>query len=149
MAALLIRHGEWVVVCDGAKALVLKNDGDIRAPNLKTVQVFEQKDLATHVIGTDAPGRTFNSVGSARSAVEQTDLHDQAERAFLTQLAQHLEEALASGKTKSLIIVASPRALGMIRPAYSQAVKGAVRIEVDKDLVKMRVHEIEKRLTGA
>jgi len=149
MAALLIRHGEWVVVCDGAKALVLKNDGDIRAPNLKTVQVFEQKDLATHVIGTDAPGRTFNSVGSARSAVEQTDWHDQAERAFLTQLAQHLEEALASGKTKSLIIVASPRALGMIRPAYSQAVTGAVRIEVDKDLVKMPVHEIEKRLTGA
>ena len=148
MAALLIRHGEWVVVCDGAKALVLKNDGDIRAPNLKTVQVFEQKDLATHVIGTDAPGRTFNSVGSARSAVEQTDWHDQAERAFLTQLAQHLEEALASGKTKSLIIVASPRALGMIRPAYSQAVKGAVRIEVDKDLVRMPVHEIEKRLTG-
>ena len=26
---------------------------------------------------------------------------------------------------------------------------GAVRIEVDKDLVKMPVHEIEKRLTGA
>ena len=149
MAALLIRHGEWVVVCDGAKALVLKNDGDIRAPNLKTVQVFEQKDLATHIIGTDAPGRTFNSVGSARSAVEQTDWHDQAERAFLTQLAQHLEEALASGKTKSLIIVASPRALGMVRSAYSHAVKGAVRIEVDKDLVKMPVHEIEKRLTGA
>ena len=148
MAALLIRHGEWVVVCDGAKALVLKNDGDIRAPNLKTVQVFEQKDLATHILGTDAPGRTFNSVGSARSAVEQTDWHDQAERAFLTQLAQHLEEALASGKTKSLIIVASPRALGMIRSAYSHAVKGAVRIEVDKDLVRMPVHEIEKRLTG-
>ena len=149
MAALLIRHGEWVVVCDGAKALVLENDGDIRTPNLKTVKVFEQKDLATHMIGTDAPGRTFNSVGSARSAVEQTDFHDLAERAFLTQLAQHLAEAVASGKTKSLIIVAPPRALGMIRPAYSHAVKGAVRIEVDKDLVKMPVHEIEKRLTGA
>ena len=149
MAALLIRHREWVVVCDGAKALFLENDGDIRAPNLKTVQVFEQKDLPTHLIGTDAPGRTFNSVGSARSAVEQTDFHDQAERAFLTQLARHLEEALASGKTKSLIIVAPPRALGMIRPAYSHAVKGAVRIEMDKDLVKMPVHEIEKRLTGA
>lgn len=149
MTALLIRHGEWVVVCDGAKALFLENAGDIRTPNLKTVQVFEQKDLATHVIGTDAPGRTFSSVGSARSAVEQTDWHDQAERAFLTQLAQHLEEALASGRTKSLIIVASPRALGMIRPAYSHAVKAAVRAEVDKDLVKMPVHEIEKRLTSA
>jgi len=149
MTALLIRHGEWVVVCDGAKALVLENAGDIKTPNLKTVQVLEQKDLATHLIGTDAPGRTFSSVGNARSAVEQTDWHDQAERAFLVQLAEHLEEALSSGRTKSLIIVASPRALGMIRPAYSRAVKAAVRVEVDKDLVKMPVHEIEKRLTGA
>jgi protein required for attachment to host cells len=84
-----------------------------------------------------------------RSAVEQTDWHDQAERAFLTQLAQHLDEALATGRAKSFLVVASPRALGMIRPAYSHALKGAVRSEVDKDLVKMPVHEIGKRLTGA
>jgi protein required for attachment to host cells len=38
--------------------------------------------------------------------------------------------------------------LGMIRPAYSHAVKDAVRTEVDKDLVKMPVHQIEKHLTG-
>jgi len=149
MTALLIRHGEWVVVCDGAKALVLENGGDIKTPNLKTVQVFEQKDLATHAIGTDAPGRTFNSVGNMRSSVEQTDWHDQAKRAFLTHLAQHLDEAIAAGRAKSLIVVASPRALGMIRSAYSHAMKGAVRVEVDKDLVKMPVHEIERRLTGA
>src|SRR5215510_6757942 len=148
MTALLIRHGEWVVVCDGAKALVLENAGDIRTPNLKTVQVLEQEDLATHLIGTDAPGRTFNSVGNARSAVEQTDWHDQAERAFLAQLAQHLDVAVSSGKAKSVIVVAPPRALGMIRPAYSHALKGAVRAEEDKDFVKMPLHEIEKRLTG-
>ena len=148
MSGLLIRHGEWVVVCDGAKALILENSGDIRIPNLKTVQVFEQKDLATHELGTDAPGRAFNSVGNTRSAVEQTDWHDQSERVFLTQLAQHLDGAISSGKAKSLIMVAPPRALGMIRPAYSHALRSAVRAEVDKDLVKMPVHEIEKRLTG-
>jgi protein required for attachment to host cells len=47
-----------------------------------------------------------------------------------------------------MIVVAPPRALGMIRPAYSQSLKGAVRAEVDKDFVKMPVHEIEKHLTG-
>jgi protein required for attachment to host cells len=45
-------------------------------------------------------------------------------------------------------VVAPPRALGMIRPAYSQTLKGAVRAEVDKDLVKMPVHEIERHLTA-
>ncbi len=150
MSELLIRRGEWVVVCDGAKALVLENTGDAKVPNLKTVKVFEQKDLATHDLGTDAPGRAYSPAGhGSRSTVEQTDWHDQAERAFLTHLAQHLDAAIAAGKTKSLIMVAPPRALGMIRPAYSHALKAAVRAEVDKDLVKHPVHQIEKHLTGA
>ena len=148
MSALLIRHGEWVVVCDGAKALVLENTGDIKLPNLKTLKVFEQKDYPTRVLGADVPGRVTNSVGNSRSAVEQTDWHDQAERVFLQQLAHHLNDAVVAGKTKSLIVVASPRALGMIRPAYSHILKDAVRAEVDKDLVKMPVHQIEKHLTG-
>lgn len=149
MAELLIRHGEWVVVCDGAKALILENAGDTKFPNLRTIKVLAQKDLPTHALGTDAPGRTNNSVGSARSAVEQTDWHDQSERAFLVHLAQQLDSAITAGQTKSLIMVAPPRALGMIRPAYSPALKDAVRAEVDKDFVKMPVHEIERHLTGA
>ncbi len=148
MSGLLIQRGEWVVVCDGAKALVLENAGDAKFPNLKTLEVFEQEDLSTHELGTDVPGRAVNSVGNVRSAVEQTDWHDQAERTFLAKLAKHLDAAVAAGKTKSLIMVAPPRALGMLRPAYSQALKGVVRVELDKDLVKHPVDRIEKQLTG-
>jgi len=148
MSNLMIRNGEWVVVCDGAKALVLQNVGDIQSPNLKTIEMFEQPDLPTHELGADVPGRSNASVGRARSAFAQTDWHDQSEQAFLTRLAKHLDAALTAGKTKSLIVVAPPRALGMLRPAYSHALKGAVRAEVDKDLVKMPVPEIEKRLSG-
>jgi protein required for attachment to host cells len=149
MSGLLIRHGEWVVVCDGAKALVLENLGNIQSPSLKMIEALEHKDLATHELGTDRPGRSHSSVGPGRSAVEQTDWHDQSEQAFLTQLAQYLDTAVASGKAKSLIVVAPPRALGMLRPAYSHALKGAVRAEVDKDLVKQPVADIQKRLTAA
>ena len=149
MSELLIHAGEWVVVCDGAKALVLQNAGDAKFPNLKTLEVLEQKDLPTHVLGADQPGRAFSPAGHGRrGSVEQTDWHDQAEQAFLTHLAQHLDSAIAAGKTKSMIVVAPPRALGMLRPAYSHALRGAVRTEVDKDLVKHPVHEIEKNLTG-
>ena len=149
MSGLSIRNGEWVVVCDGAKALVLQNAGDAKFPNLKTVEVFEQKDLATHEQGADKPGRVNASVGVNRSSVGQTDWHDQSEQQFLTKLAHHLDAAVASGKAKSMIVIAPPRALGMLRPAYSHALKGALRAEIDKDFVKMPVHEIEKHLTGA
>lgn len=149
MPELLIREGEWVVVCDGGKALILENAGDAKFPNLKTIEVLEQKDLPTHEQGADVPGRAFSSVGNLRSAVGQTDWHDETERQFLKHLAQHLDAAVSAGKTKSLIMVAPPRALGMIRPAYGNVLKGAVRAELDKDLVKMPVHEIENLLTGA
>jgi protein required for attachment to host cells len=149
MAELLIHAHEWVVVCDGAKALVLENTGDAKFPNLKTVEVFEQKVLATHEIGSDAPGRSHSSLGHGRSSVEQTDWHDQAERAFLAQLVKHLDAALAAGKVKSLIVVAPPRALGMLRPAYTHALRAAVRTELDKDFVKLPIYQIEKHLTGA
>ncbi len=149
MSELMIHAGEWVVVCDGAKALVLENTGDAKFPNLKTVEVFEHKNLATHELGTERPGRAHSSTGHGRSSVEQTDWHDEAEHAFLVQLAHHLDAAVAAGKAKAIIMVAPPRALGMIRPAYSHALKGAIRAEVDKDYVKLPVYEIEKHLTGA
>ena len=149
MSELLIHRDEWVVVCDGAKALVLQNAGDAKFPNLKMREVYEQKDLPTHLLGADKPGRTHSSAGSGSSSVTQTDWHNQAEQAFLTQLAEKLDAAVAAGKTKSIILAASPRALGMIRPAYSHALRAAVRVEVDKDLVKLPIHEIEKHLTAA
>src|SRR4029078_6978261 len=77
MVELLIRHGEGVVVCDVAKALILENAGATRFPNLKTIKVLEQRDLPPHALGTDAPGRTINSVGRRRSAGEHTEWNSQ------------------------------------------------------------------------
>jgi len=141
-----IRQGDWVIVCDGKKALVLENVGDEKFLNLKTREVYEHPDPKTHEQGTDAPGRAFQSVGTARSAMEQTDWHTQAEERFLHGLAGHLDAAVIAGKTKSLTVVAPPRALGVLRQAYSAHVRSALRAEIDKDFVKMPVHEIEKHL---
>jgi protein required for attachment to host cells len=148
MAKLKIAQGEWVVVCDGAKALVLENVGDPKFLNLKTKEVYKQDDPKTSEQGTDAPGRAINSVDARRSAMEQTDWHDQAEQRFLESLAAHLDAAVNGGKVKSLIVVAPPRALGVLRQAYSHNLRAALRAEIDKDLVKLPVHEIEKHLAA-
>jgi protein required for attachment to host cells len=51
-------------------------------------------------------------------------------------------------EAKSLILVAPPRALGVLRQALSTPLRSAVRGEIDKDLVKLPVYEIEKHLAG-
>ncbi len=143
---LRINQGDWVVVCDGTKALVLENVGDELFPSLQTRQVYAQEDARTHEQGTSAPGRAYNSVEPTRSAMEQTDWHDQTEKKFLTDLVGRLDAAVQAGKTKSLVMIAPPRALGMIRQAYSHQLRNALRAEIDKDFVKLPVHEIEKDL---
>jgi protein required for attachment to host cells len=148
MSKLKIGQGAWVIVCDGAKALVLENTGDEKFPNLKTREVYEQDDPKTHEQGTDAPGRAINSIDARRSAMEQTDWHAQAEKAFLEKLVGRLNAAVAAGEAKRLIVVAPPRALGVIRQAYSPMLRQAIQAEVDKDYVKMPVHEIERHLVN-
>lgn len=148
MSKVLVRQGDWVVVCDGKKALVLENVGDTKFLNLKTREVYEHPDQKTHELGTDAPGRSFSSVGNGRSAMEQTDWHDQEEQRFLHKLAGHLDAEVNAGKAKALIMVAPPRALGVLRQVYSPNLRNALRAEIDKDFVRMPVHEIEKHLAA-
>jgi protein required for attachment to host cells len=146
MNKIKINSGDWVIVCDGRKALILENIGDAQDPNLHAREVREHTESRTSDQGTDRPGKTHSSVGTARSAMEQTDWHDQSERAFLTALASRLHVAVTKGETEALIMIAAPRALGMIREIYSPAVRKAIRAELGKDLVKVPVHEIEKQL---
>jgi protein required for attachment to host cells len=148
MQKLKIDKGEWVVVCDGKKALILENIGDEKFPNLHTRNVFEHDNPPTREQGADAPGRSFSSVGNGRSAMQQTDWHTQEEERFLRRVVGEIDAALTAGTTRSIVIVAPPRALGVIRDASSKRVKDALRAEVDKDYVRMPVHEIEKHLTG-
>ena len=148
MQKLKIRQGDWVVVCDGKKALVLENAGDEKFLNLKTREVYEHPDLKTRELGTDAPGRAFSSVGAGRSAVEPTDWHAQEEDRFLRQLAERLDAAVNAGQAQALIVIAPPRALGVLRQTYSHGLRAALRAEIDKDFVKLPLHEIEKHLAG-
>ena len=146
MDKMRLDKGDWLVVCDGRKALILENLGDEMFPNLHTREVHEQPNPSTSAQGTDALDRLNAAVGGARSSVEQTDWHDEAERAFLRNLAGRLDAAVSAGETSALTMVASPRALGMIRADYSVVVRKALQGEVGKDLVKLPVYEIEKQL---
>jgi len=152
MSKLKIEAGEWVVVCDGRKALILENAGDKAFPNLKTKEVREHENARTRDLGTGPPGRAHTAAvtgNATRSAMEQTDWHDLAERAFLEGLAGRLDAAINGGETPGFYLVAPPRALGVLRKELSPAVNKKLRGEIEHDYVKMPIREIEKRLFGS
>ncbi|MEO9164046.1 MAG: host attachment protein [Casimicrobiaceae bacterium] len=142
----VIRKGAWVVVCDGGKALIYENAGTPLSLRLRVEEARENADPPTHEQGTERPGRVHQSVGNARSAVEQTDWHNEAERVFLESVARRLDAAVTAGETGDLFIAAAPKALGMLRAAYTPAIRQALRGEFAKDYVKTPLRDLEKRL---
>jgi protein required for attachment to host cells len=148
MAKISIPHNALVFVGDGRKALVLRNEGDADFLNLKTERVFTDKNPSTHEQGTDRPGRTYSSVGPGRSSVSQTDWHALEEHKFAHEVAATLERIVRERAIEALVVVAPPRALADLRKAFHPDVKKRIIAEIDKDLTKHPVDQIERHLAA-
>jgi protein required for attachment to host cells len=141
-----IPHNAIVFVGDGEKALILRNEGDAEVLDLKTEQVFTDRNPPTHEQGTDRPGRTFSSVGAGRSSVTQTDWHKLEEHRFAIEVAATLERVVRERGVEALVVVAPPRALADLRKAFHPDVKKRLVAEIAKDLTKFPIDEIEKHI---
>jgi protein required for attachment to host cells len=148
MKKIGVPHDALVFVGDGRKALFLRNEGDEKFPNLKTERVLTDVNPPTREQGTDKPGRSFSSVGFGRSSVEPTDWHDLEEHRFADQVAAALERVVREHKVPALVIVAPPRTLAELRRVLHGDIKKCIIAEVDKDLTKQPVYEIEKHLAA-
>jgi protein required for attachment to host cells len=148
---MIIEHGTWIVAADGGGAVVYRNIGNGGAAKLELVETLDHKHASfTRDIGTDRPGRTHTAAGG-RTSVSGPDYHDQAEQEFAKRLALHLDELLGphahGAAQQKLVLFASPRFLGMIRPAYSPRLRATLKAEVAKDLREAPAGRIEQALT--
>lgn len=146
-APLQLAHDTFVLVCDGRKALILRNAGDRKYPNLVVERTLEAApNPPTHEHGTDGPGR-LQARHSPRSAVETSDAHRFAEDAFITETAETVNKLTGDRVIERLVVVAPPRALGVLRTTLDAASRKRMVAEIDKDLVRRPVYEIERLLT--
>lgn len=149
MQKLSIPHDALVLVGDGHKALFLRNKGDNKYPNLVTEQVFIGDNPPTREQGTDRPGRTFKRAATnCRSGVEATDWHEIGKQRFALQVASALEQLVRTQNVKSIIVAAPPRTLAELRRSFHRDVGDRIVAEIDKDLTKHPIAEIERHLVG-
>lgn len=139
----------WVAVADGAKALILLNEGSDAAPNMSVVSKAEFGSPATRELGSDKPGRRAGGGVGARSAMESPDWHEFEKDRFIEEVAKRLNRAAQRGLFERLIIAAPPRVLGQLRPALSAQAAACVAAEIGSDLTGHRVEEIEKHIAKA
>lgn len=148
MSGVTIDHNAWVMVGDGEKALFFRNQGDAQHPNLEVINVLEHENPRTGEQGTDRPGRAFASVGTHRSAMQETNWHKLEKHRFAKEIADALYAAAHRGDFSRLVIAAPPMIMGDLRKSMHKAVSDKVVAEVSKDLTNMPPYEIERTLTG-
>ncbi|AMM86224.1 host attachment family protein [Martelella sp. AD-3] len=147
MSLFKLPHKSWVVVCDGARALFMENIGDAESLNLRVAERSAQEDAPSREIGTDRPGRSHSSVGNGRSAMEETDWHEQAEQEFLKRTAERLNALVYDKTIEDFVLIAPPPAIGALRPHLTPETTAAMREEIQKELANQSVADIEKHLT--
>lgn len=138
-----VPHDALVLVADGRKSLFLRNEGDGEFLNLVVEDQRAHIDLKDRELKSDAPGRSFSSVGARRSAVDEADYHQIEEDRFASETAALLAERAQANGFEQLIIVAPPRTLGELRQHYDKAVEAKIVAEVDKDLVNHPIDKLE------
>lgn len=141
-----IHHNALILVADGKKYLLLRNNGDFRSVVLGYEGGGEKENPATREQGSDSPGRAFSSTGTARSAIQQTDWHQIEEDRFAARIAEELGTLADAGDFEELIVVAPSRFLAQLRKGFSHLVTARLVAEIPKDLTKHPVDEIAKIL---
>lgn len=146
MTKIRLDQDIWLLVCDAKKALLLQNAGDNVYPKLETRHVMEHHLHRSHELGSDVPGRMLSSASGRHAAMDEGDPHLEEERVFLRAVAADLKRRVDSGEIERLIVVAPPRALGMLRELECAQLKRATVAELPQDYVKLPLYKIEERL---
>jgi len=138
-----------VVLADGRRARLLRNTGTPRNISFETELELEQENPPTREQGTDRPGRYPGADGVSRGAVEQTDWHQLQEERFATRLAETLYQRVHSDGAGQIIVMATPKILGVLRASYHPEVAMRVMAEIPKDYTALSPAQLAKRLVNA
>jgi protein required for attachment to host cells len=139
----------WVLIADAARARVFENTGKGTGLTLVPDMALDAELLPSHELGTDRPGRSFDSVGSGRHAMESpSDLHREQKRQFARRVAEAIEERQATKSFDRLVLVAPPTTIGDLRAALPDKVKAVVTAELVTDLTKTPIGELPAHLAA-
>ncbi len=129
-----IPQNALVVVADGGKAILFRNEGQGGELSLREEQRLEPATMTQ---------------GPSGSRPEEQSPKQTGEATFAKNLAHVLETMHNDGKFKQLVLVADPQTLGQIRAAMHKSLAAAVVRSISKDLTNNPVKEIERSLRAA
>lgn len=136
----------WVMVSDMNSARIFKKDGK----QLAFLGAFEPTGTAREDLSNGSIGNVAASSGG--SLHHQYAPHMNASRhdelLFTREVAGWLDDAVAKNSFDRLVLVSPPQMLGEFRRAFSKRVTARIMADMNKDLTKMPVADIQLELSG-
>ena len=137
----------WVIAANSEYARLFKTTGVGQPLEEFETLVCSAARQSEQDLVSDRPGRSFDSSGSGRHAMEPGEqAGEHIARAFAKEVAHFLDESFEQGHFNHLVVMASPGFLGLLRTEFSQQVRSVIRQEVNKNLVRLQVSELCKHL---
>ena len=128
-----------------ARVLTRSEAGFARVGGLDNIDEHEK----AHELGSDRPGRSFDSAGAGRHMMEpRTDPHLRAKLAFAEQVAESVNAGAGQDTFSRFVVVAPPKIAAAIRRALSGEAASRLAAEHHADLVKLPEAELRDRLSA-
>ena len=129
----------FIIVADAGRARIFNTESNLS--NLTELEDFihSESRLSNRELGADTPGRSPNQHGSLQP---HTFPKEHEEQSFAKQLGKHLKEIHNKRHYDELILVASPKFLGMLRNELHAPIDKLVTRVIDKDLIGLSVSEL-------
>ena len=132
-----------ILVADGAHARVYLNEGP--GKGLEELEKFNQTNNVRESgeIASDAPGRSFDSGGQGRHAMEPpTDPKEHEKNEFHREIAEKIDHAFKIQKFDRLVVVAPPQTLGNLRSEFDKTAAVKIYAEINKNLISASDEEL-------
>jgi protein required for attachment to host cells len=136
----------WVLIAHRGGARVFENKGPGKGLILLQDIPHPEGKLKSKDLGSDEPGRAFDSHGARHSFEQEVGLAAHVAEVFARQIAGILEDGRVGHRYGRLVLVAEARFLGILRAALSRETSALVTATVNKDLGHVEMQEVPKHL---
>jgi len=132
-----------VLIVDGQRATFLRNSAKGESISLVILHTMGFFNEANRDLNPDRPGHTKVGMTERGTSYEQTDVHQANEVSFLGGVLATTEAIMAEHALTDIVLIAEPRALGVLRQDMPAAMMGKIVSQLDKDYTKTPIPTLQ------
>ncbi len=134
----------WVVVAESSRAKIYELEKKQSKKSLKELFGFSHSIIRNHKKQLDGNQQKESRHSQLSGSLDSHKEHERT--SFAKTIGEHLKSARNKGKFNKLILMSPPRFLGDLRKSLGNEINKYVVSEVDKNLVRHNLKDIQAHI---